>query len=64
MIMVDRKLRPPKPATWRRRQSIVAWLMWAALPVTGFIFSTVPALIAQTRLMLGRRLEYRVTEKV
>ena len=28
------------------------------------IFSNLPALEAQTRLMTGRHLEYRVTEKV
>jgi hypothetical protein len=31
--------------------------------VTPFLTSTLPALDAQTRLMLGRWLEYRVTEK-
>jgi hypothetical protein len=63
MIMVDARLRPPKPAWWRRRHGVLAAFMWLALPVTSFAFSTVPALVAQTRLMLGRRLEYRVTEK-
>jgi hypothetical protein len=64
MIVVDARLRPPRPAWWRRRHRTIAFLMWFALPVTSFAFSTVPALVAQTRLMLGRRLEYRVTEKV
>ena len=64
MILIDSRLRPAKPAWWRRRHGIVATIMWAALPFTSLVFSTVPALVAQTRLMLGRRLEYRVTEKV
>jgi len=34
------------------------------VPVIGFVFSNLPALEAQTRLMTGRYLEYRVTEKV
>lgn len=63
MILVDARLRPPKPASWRRRQDVTSALMWLTLPFTSFVFSTIPALVAQTRLMLGRRLEYRVTEK-
>jgi len=32
--------------------------------VVGLIFSVLPALEAQTRLMVGMYLEYKVTEKV
>jgi len=64
MIQVDARLRPPKPATWSKRQQALALFMWFCLPVTSFITSTIPALDAQTRLMLGKRLEYRVTEKL
>lgn len=34
------------------------------LPILGFFFSFLPGLDAHTRLMLGRYIEYRVTEKV
>ncbi len=34
------------------------------LPIVGFFFSALPGLDAHTRLMLGRYLEYRTTEKV
>lgn len=63
MILVDAKLRPPKPARWNRIDQIAATLMWAAIPVTSLLFGTLPALVSQTRLMLGKRLEYRVTPK-
>ena len=63
LIQIDAKLRPRKPPTWTPWQSVVAFAMWFCLPVTSFITSTVPALEAQTRLMLGKRLEYRVTDK-
>jgi hypothetical protein len=63
MIAIDAKLRPPKPRGWTIWQSIIAFGMWFCLPVTSFITSTLPALEAQTRLMLGKRLEYRVTIK-
>ncbi len=38
-------------------------LQWILLPLVGLLFSNLPALDAQTRLMTGRYLEYRVTEK-
>ncbi len=63
-IVLAARFRPPKPSWWRWRHGVVAALMWAALPITSFFFSTLPALEAQTRLMLGKRLEYRCTAKV
>jgi hypothetical protein len=33
-------------------------------PVRGYLLYQLPVLDAQTRLITGRRLEYRVTEKV
>ncbi|MHB8575563.1 MAG: glycosyltransferase family 2 protein [Dehalococcoidia bacterium] len=63
MFFIDRRLRPAKPAGWSAWRTGIDVLWWALLPVTSFIFSTVPALDAQTRLALGKRLEYRVTAK-
>jgi len=34
------------------------------MPIAGFIFTFLPGLDAHTRLMLGKYMEYRVTEKV
>jgi hypothetical protein len=33
------------------------------MPLVGFFLSALPALISHTALMLGKRLEYKVTEK-
>lgn len=63
MIFIDGRLRPPQPASWTKWQSAVAMLYWWLLPVTSLVFSTAPAIESQTRLMLGKRLEYRATEK-
>ena len=41
----------------------VSWLQWLFLPLAGIVFTNLPALDAQTRLLTGRYLEYRVTEK-
>lgn len=39
-------------------------IQWPLLPVLGFIFGALPGLESQTRMMLGKYIEYRVTEKV
>ena len=51
------------PAGWGWIQRGTSYLQWLALPFVGLIFSTLPALDAQTRMMAGKYLEYRVTEK-
>jgi hypothetical protein len=63
MFALDRRLRPAKPGNWKLWQTCCDVLWWALLPVTSLLFSTLPALDAQTRLALGKRLEYRVTDK-
>jgi hypothetical protein len=42
---------------------VISWLQWLTLPIVGVIFTNLPALDAQTHLLTGRYLEYRVTEK-
>ncbi len=63
LIYVEERIAPPRPASWGMARRIVSRLQWIALPIVGLIFSNLPALDAQTRLMTGRYLEYRVTEK-
>lgn len=63
IIVVDFKARPKVAglAWWRR---VVSPFEFILLPVVGFFFSALPGITAHTRLMLGKYLEYRVTEKV
>jgi len=63
LIYVEAKIVPPRPAEWSVWQRLLSVVQWAALPVIGILFSNLPALDAQTRLLTGRYLEYRVTEK-
>jgi hypothetical protein len=63
MAGMDTLMRPKRPKhfpIWLMPVQYVQWLLMA--PITLF-FSALPALDAQIRLMLGKRLEYRVTEK-
>lgn len=62
LIQVDRRL-SIKPAEWhwsRRRWADVQLFLY---PIVGLALSVIPALEAQTRLMFGAYLEYKVTEK-
>ncbi len=63
VVFVDMKARPGFKALplWKKVLSPFEMIL---LPVVGFFFSALPGLEAHTRLMMGRYIEYRVTEKV
>jgi hypothetical protein len=63
LIYVEDRICPPRPASWGIWQRLATRLQWLLLPMVGLVFSNLPALDAQTRLMTGHYLEYRVTEK-
>jgi hypothetical protein len=63
LIAVDEGLVPPRPSEWSRLRRVKSYLEIFLYPVYGLLFSVIPALESQTRLMLGFYLEYRVTEK-
>jgi hypothetical protein len=63
LVYVEERIAPPRPASWGPVARVMSYLQWVALPLVGLVFSNLPALDAQTRLMTGRYLEYRVTEK-
>jgi hypothetical protein len=64
VIFVDWRLRPQHPDGEDALDVLIGWASFALLPVVGLVLCAVPALDAHTRLLFGRRLEYRVTEKV
>jgi hypothetical protein len=63
LVYLEAQLLPPKPASWGRFRRSVVYLQYASYPVVGLLLSVLPALEAHTRLLLGKYLEYRVTEK-
>jgi hypothetical protein len=63
LIGIEASIVPPRPAAWGWWPRFVSYVQWLALPFVGVFFSNLPALDAQTRLLTGRYLEYRVTEK-
>ncbi len=54
---------PPRPTTQRAYKMVYMLLQWALLPITLIVLSSIPAIDAQIRLMLGRYLGFWVTEK-
>jgi hypothetical protein len=64
VIVVDWRLRPEHPDGEDTIDVLIGWASFALLPAVGLVLCAIPALDAHTRLLFGRRLEYRVTEKI
>lgn len=65
VLFLDAKhQRPPRPKDVSRLKQWLLPFEFILMPITGFIFGALPGLDAHTRLMLGKYIEYRVTEKV
>jgi hypothetical protein len=63
MIVLDMLMRPRRPAHWKLWLYPVQFAQWVLMAPITLFFTSMPALDAQIRLALGRRLEYKVTEK-
>jgi cellulose synthase/poly-beta-1,6-N-acetylglucosamine synthase-like glycosyltransferase len=64
VIFVDWQQRPRRPENVSRLRQLLSPLEYLFMPLVGFLFTALPGLDAHTRLMLGKYIEYRVTEKV
>jgi cellulose synthase/poly-beta-1,6-N-acetylglucosamine synthase-like glycosyltransferase len=63
-VFIDAAYKPKKSESMSRLRMILSPLEFVLMPISGFLLSALPGLDAHTRLMLGKYLEYRVTEKV
>lgn len=63
MIIIDFRNRARAAAPSKTKQLLFP-LEFLLLPIVGFFLSALPALISHTQLMFGKRLEYKVTEKL
>ncbi|MEK7577330.1 MAG: glycosyltransferase family 2 protein [Patescibacteria group bacterium] len=64
VFIIDWRIKPPPPKGYPKWKIPLLYVQWITLPLISFFLSALPGLDAHTRLMLGKRLEYRVTEKV
>ncbi|MEX1997632.1 MAG: glycosyltransferase family 2 protein [Candidatus Andersenbacteria bacterium] len=56
-------LLPPRPQAYSRWRYLGIMLQWALVPLIAAVLSALPALDAETRLFLGRDLEFNVMQK-
>lgn len=63
LVIIDMKSHPKRPTSFSVAKTPILIFQWLLLPIISFFFSSLPALEAHTRLLLGKRLEYKVTEK-
>lgn len=64
MLIYDSVYKPKRPKEFPLWRALLIPFEFVLMPVAGFFFSALPGIDAHTRLMLGKYLEYRVTEKV
>ncbi len=61
--VISLTLLPPRPQNSSRFTYLVMALQWIMVPATMIIFSAIPGIDAQTRLMLGKYMGFWVTPK-
>lgn len=57
-------LLPPRPLKYTRYKYVFFVLGWFLFPISMIFFASLPALDAQIRLMLGKYMDFWVTEKI
>lgn len=63
-IILSRTTLPARPKDVSRIKSLAMILQWLIVPFVILILGSTPALDAQTRLMLGRYMQFNPTEKI
>lgn len=64
IIILDYRTKPPRPKEFKTWKLPFLYIQWLTVPIVSFFLAALPGLDAHTRMILGKRLEYRVTEKV
>lgn len=63
-FFVDNVYKPKRPMGVSIWKSILIPFEFILMPIAGFFFSALPGIDAHTRLMLGKYIQYKVTEKI
>jgi hypothetical protein len=64
ILYFDYKMREKVNVKTKISHVPLLFIQWYFLPIISFLFSSLPALEAHTRLLMGKKLEYKVTEKI
>jgi hypothetical protein len=64
MIVIDNIQKPKRPNNFSFFRLLLTPFEFVLMPLAGFLFTALPGIDAHTRLMLGKYMEYKVTEKV
>jgi hypothetical protein len=62
-VYINMVLIPSRPAGYSRWRTLNMILQWVFVPLVSTVFGSAPAVDAQTRLMLGKYMEFWVTPK-
>lgn len=62
-MFISIKLLPPRPKDVKPQKRIIMFAQWIFSPVFAALLGSTPAVDAQTRLMLGRYMQFYVTSK-
>ena len=63
-MYVNLVLLPKRPKAYSRWKSFSMLWQWLLSPIVSSVFGSMPAIDAQTRLMLGKYMEFWVTPKI
>lgn len=62
-IYVHEKIAPPRPKEWSLLKKTWSYMQWILLPIVMVTITAIPVIDAQTRLMLGKYMDFKVTTK-
>ncbi len=62
-MFISIKLLPPRPKDVKPQKRIVMFAQWIVSPIVAALLGSTPAIDAQTRLMLGKYMQFYVTSK-
>ena len=62
-VYINLVLLPPRPSKYGWTRSVMMYLQWLMVPIVSVVFGSIPAIEAQTRLMMGWYMEFWVTPK-
>lgn len=62
-IFVHERVVPKRPRNWSLFTRVWSYIQWLLVPIILITISSLPAIDAQTSLMFGKKLEFRVTNK-